>query len=139
MFDKSAWSKTYNHERREWYKEHGICNQCGARPAEIDRTLCAECQKLQKARQLRYDPGRLMSTEKRREIRAKRYAAGLCADCGKRPHRVGRKTCEICAKKKRDRDMDRRVRRRLDKYVEAERRRLDELRRISRERKTHTK
>lgn len=130
MFDRKAWNREYNLERREWYKAHGICCQCGAAQAEIERTLCAACAKRQYDRQNKHDPGRRNSIEQNRQKRARFYAAGLCTNCGKRPHGPNRKTCDYCAKKQRDRDMDRRVRRRLDRQIENERRRLDDLRRI---------
>ena len=41
--------------------------------------------------------------------------------------RPGHKSCELCAKKQRDRDMNRRVKRRLDRQIEEERNRLIEL------------
>lgn len=124
MWNKSAWSKTYNRERREWYKTHGICCQCGNAPAKIDRTLCASCAKAQHDKQLKYDPGRRKGYESALERKAERYEAGLCTVCGKRPYREGHKSCEICAKKQRDRDIVRRVKRRLDRQIEDERQRL---------------
>ena len=126
---KAAWSKVYNAERREWYKAHGICCQCGASPARLDRTLCADCAKIQHNRTERSDPGRRRDYTRTVERKADRYAAGLCATCGKRPYRPGHKSCELCAKKQRDRDTVRRVKRRLDRQIEAERNRLIELER----------
>ena len=123
---RSAWSKVYNRERRAWYKEHGICCQCGSAPARIDRTLCEACAQAQHDKQEKCDPGRKRSQQRNIERKERRFEAGLCVNCGKRPHREGHKCCEWCAKKQRDRDMDRRVRRRLDRKIEDERNRLIE-------------
>jgi len=124
MFDKAAWSKKYNRERREWYKARGICCQCGNEYAEIDRTLCAACAKAQHDKQEKSDPGRRKCYERALKRKEERYAAGLCTVCGKRPYREGHKNCEICAKKQRDMDLVRRVKRRLDRQIEEERQRL---------------
>ena len=40
------------------------------------------------------------ATEKQRERRDVRYAAGLCVICGKRPPRDNRRTCEVCSSKR---------------------------------------
>lgn len=128
---KAAWSKVYNKRRRAWYKSRFICVQCGAADAEPARTLCKECAQKQKRNTEKSDPGRRRDYANTVKRKADRYAAGLCTNCGKRPHRDGFKTCEYCAKKQREWDMNKRVKRRIDKQIEDERRRLNELRRIS--------
>lgn len=40
------------------------------------------------------------ATEKQRERRDARYAAGLCVICGKRPPRDNRRTCALCSSKR---------------------------------------
>ena len=116
--------QAYNRERRKWYKDHGICCQCGAAPARLDRTLCAECSKRQHEKTEKSDPGRRRDYENTVARKDRRYALGLCVVCGKRPYRPGHKSCEYCAQKQRDRDMTRRVKRRLDRQIEDIRRRL---------------
>ncbi len=43
-----------------------------------------------------------MTAETQRLRRKKRLDRGLCQECGERPHRPGRKTCEECAARFRD-------------------------------------
>lgn len=111
-FDKAKWSKTYNKERREWYKARGICCACGSEWARAGRTTCEKCAEVDKARHDRLSEA---ANARRRETRILRKEAGICTTCGMRPARPGRCTCEKCAKSQRERDIDRNVRKRLEK------------------------
>lgn len=54
--EKRAYYREYMRERRESYKEHGQCVQCG-KPREENKTLCSECLKKQVIAQSKYDKG----------------------------------------------------------------------------------
>lgn len=73
-----------------WYKDHGICVQCGQRDAEPNRVLCVECK-----------AGRKPDTEKflKRYYRLKE--AGLCVACGKALPVDGQLKCYECREKHR--------------------------------------
>ena len=104
-------------ERSAWlYRERkaaGICVTCGKRMAEPGRVKCAECtaerrqwyatrrelypEKV-KAENERYRESHLRNKKARN---AKRIAAGICTQCGKRPAAEGRTLCEVCIAKNR--------------------------------------
>lgn len=96
----------YDREEYEWYKTHGICVRCRKAKARCGRTTCAACAALNTERTLRYfneltaeqrKEYSRRATEKQRERRDARYAAGLCVICGKRPPRYNRRTCALCS------------------------------------------
>ena len=76
--------------RYHWYKDHGICVQCGQRDAEKGKTLCPECKS-----------GRKPQVEEflRRYYRLKE--AGLCVACGKALPVDGQLKCYECREKHR--------------------------------------
>lgn len=114
MFDKVAWSKSYDLERREWYKAKGICYRCGQSFARPGKVLCAPCAKSIYDRRERRDPGRKREAEIVKRRSEAWYEMGMCKRCGKRTHREGRMTCTVCAKKQREKDIMRGIRRRLE-------------------------
>lgn len=99
----------YDREEYEWYKTHGICVRCRKAKARSGRTTCAACAAQNTERTLRYFNELTVekrkeysqrATEKQRERRDARYAAGLCVICGKRPPRDNRRTCTLCSSKR---------------------------------------
>ena len=99
----------YDREEYEWYKTHGICVRCRKAKARRGRTTCAACAAQNTERTLRYfneltaekrKEYSQRATEKQRERRDARYAAGLCVICGKRPPRDNRRTCALCSSKR---------------------------------------
>ena len=106
----------YDRKEYEWYKTHGICVRCRKAKARSGRTTCAACAAQNTERTLRYfneltaEKRKEYSlvwvhkndivTEKQRERRDARYAAGLCVICGKRPPRDNRRTCALCSSKR---------------------------------------
>lgn len=99
----------YDREEYEWYKTHGICVRCRKAKARSGRTTCAACAAQNTKRTLRYfneltaekrKEYSQRATEKQRERRDARYAAGLCVICGKRPPRDNRRTCALCSSKR---------------------------------------
>ena len=125
-FDKAAWSKTYNHERREYYKAHLICAQCGAAMARTGRADCEECARKASERRKRT---REQTAARERELRNGRYAKGLCKECGKRKARPGRVTCQKCADKRAERDRNRVVKRHMAQYKAEYERQIRQLQR----------
>lgn len=108
-FDKAAWSKTYNKERREWYKARGICTECGANYAVVGRVMCETCaQRCRDYKAAHRDADKLR--------RQKLIDKGLCARCGKRKPRPGLKTCTICAKRMSEYDRDKVVKKHMAQY-----------------------
>ena len=96
----------YDREEYEWYKTHGICVRCRKAKARSGRTTCAACAAQNTKRTLRYfneltaktrKEYSQRATEKQRERRDARYAAGLFVIFGKRPPRDNRRTCELCS------------------------------------------
>lgn len=63
-------------------KKHGLCIHC-PQLAEPGRVRCADCKEITKD----YSAG----------MRDIRKMKNLCADCGKRPSRDGRVSCQECA------------------------------------------
>lgn len=105
-FDRAAWNRAYNKERYKYYKDKGICTQCGAAWARTGRVECEACAAKLKAR---HDA---RADERRKQEKALyegRKAAGLCPVCGKYPPRPNRVTCEKCAQRQRERDINRAV------------------------------
>lgn len=95
--------------RKQWYIDHGICPLCGHEDAEPGKQLCFECGERNRqicAERYRRDPKANIRavTEARKRRREARYAAGLCTECGKRPHLEGVKMCGICREKHRRQD-----------------------------------
>lgn len=92
--------------RKQWYIEHGICIECGQRDAEPNIQICFECWEKQHDRYVKKyhaDPEKAKRdvTERRKLRRERRYAAGLCTECGKRPHMKDIKYCWACREKRR--------------------------------------
>ena len=113
MFDRAEWNRAYNKERYQYYKAKCVCVNCGAADARIGKTTCEECAIKDKER---HDRIRDRTNAKARQTRIERKAAGICTTCGKRKARPDRYTCKICAKSQHDRDMDRIVRKRMDRW-----------------------
>lgn len=113
MFDRAAWNRAYNKERYQYYKAKGICVDCGAEWAQTGYTSCEKCRAKNKTR---HDRNSESANAHKREQRAAWRAAGLCTQCGKRKARPERCTCARCAKNQHDRDMDRIVKKRMEKW-----------------------
>ena len=65
--------------RRSVAREHGLCNKCQKRDAELGKARCLRCSthEYNKREQCRLD--------------------GTCSRCLRRPARENRKTCQFCA------------------------------------------
>lgn len=72
--------------RREWYKQHGICVNCGQRNAMDGKVLCWECSN--KRAEYRESLGPRPEAQKeqirqcQQRLYAKRKAMGVCVRCG---------------------------------------------------------
>lgn len=55
---------------------------------------------------------------RRERRRVKRLAAGLCAKCGKFPHRPGVQTCVPCSEKQKEQDRKKNLRKAAEKELE---------------------
>lgn len=102
--DKREYMKAYSHELYRWYKEHGVCTQCGKQKAEPHKTMCIECAT--KQAEAKRNARRNMSDEQRqewltklrdlkREAYKRRKAQGQCVRCGK-PVKRGGVRCFEC-------------------------------------------
>lgn len=92
-------------ERYYWYKDHGICVNCGKQPAFYNHTLCPKCMEkatIERAERRAKDGDKIRAyyAEYARQWRKKRKDAGLCQMCGKPV--VSGIMCEAC--KARDRE-----------------------------------
>jgi len=101
-----------NKERREFYKAHGICCQCGREKAAKGRSYCLNCLDMISVYNYRYRA--TWSEEKKAEFLEKaaksrkrlydeRKVAGICVDCGKKNSEENRIRCGICLDKQRRR------------------------------------
>ena len=89
--DKEA-HKQYCKSQREMYKSHGICIQCGQRPAFHKYVRCEYClEKMSK-----YAGASEAKRAYIREWRKKRVEQGLCLNCGKPVYAGSKRFCEIC-------------------------------------------
>ena len=84
-------------ERREWYKAHGICIQCGHEEAVPGRLMCGECLYERNAHWWTVHTTE-ENTIYRRELYARYRAEGKCVECG-RPAVEGRCMCQSCREK----------------------------------------
>ena len=107
--------KQYLRERREWYKEHGICVQCLTKWTAPGKTQCETCTKLIAERADLRDPGRVKRRTYNRERRKRLIAEGLCVNCGKRAALESQTRCHTCARKKRESEQVSRIRKRIEK------------------------
>mgnify|MGYP006874657936 CR=1 FL=1 len=88
-------------ERREWYKAHGICANCGCEKARPGFATCYVC----KAREIEHNRQNWQRNghkykEKNRihskELYDSRKKLGMCTKCGKVQAKPGRAKCEKC-------------------------------------------
>ena len=105
-------SKEYSRERYYWYKEHGICVQCGSEKAKPGHIYCSTCLKLHniwnkeryqiisKEKKQKNNPQRKIYSQK---LRDERRAKGLCGYCGGKLADDGHKMCPKCRAKMRNR------------------------------------
>lgn len=116
-----------NKERREFYKAHGICCQCGREKATKGRSYCLNC--LDKISISGYKYRATWSEEKKAEylkraakhhkrLYNERKAAGICVDCGKKKVEENRVRCGICLDKQRRRQE--KIRRQNDNIIPRE-------------------
>lgn len=112
-----AYEAEQGRNRREWYKEHYICTNCGRNDAEPGRTYCAKCLAEYRAKhQARRDA---YNTQKK-EMRHARIAAGLCPQCG-HPARPGFRMCGRCNASRNDSVRKFRIKKRLEDEANAAR------------------
>lgn len=94
----------------QWYKAHGICPHCGRRDADQGYVWCGVCREKNRAQHYcnmrrNYVENKNHHCDIQRKVRAARFAAGLCTQCGKRPPREGLQSCQKCADARKLRDM----------------------------------
>lgn len=120
----------------------GLCLQCGRKPPEKGRQLCAECggkrrvaararaakRRAAGVKRARDPEARKAEYQRARQRAEERLARGLCAQCGLDHHEPDRRLCSACGEKRRqaERERYRRARRAGLKYggkpVDARRR-----------------
>ena len=106
----------YHKERRVWYKEHGICPDCGLREPVPGRVTCEVCLKKYQKKQQAH-PER---NAQKKAMREARIAAGLCLQCG-RPAIPGQRMCERCRMMRNDSSRKYKILKRMDKEAELAR------------------
>lgn len=97
-------------ELKNWYRQHGVCYICGQENA-VHGGMCAACLE--------------RNLERVRKWREKNISAGLCIKCGKCAPELGKKTCENCNKRAKERYLIEREKKRIGpgkcKWCERER------------------
>lgn len=101
-----------------FYKNRGICAKCGAAWADAGHTLCKPCAKKARDQEKRKDPSGELKRQRMHELRERRKALGLCFQCGKPTDGVHAQ-CRDCLEKGRERELLRRIKKRLRKEVEC--------------------
>lgn len=85
---------------RAYLKDLGICVRCGQRPVIPDMTLCSVCREKHnqwmRGKNKRTPEQQAKDTERRRNLRKARTAAGLCAYCGQEKALPGLLSCCNC-------------------------------------------
>lgn len=116
--------KKYRKEHREehkkasrelywFYRERGICVNCGQTWAEPGKSRCKACEEKHKVSKSIYDP----TGDKRRAQRQARIDAGMCIDCG-RPVEPGSHRCRRCIDMRMDSTRKYRITKRLARKAE---------------------
>ena len=90
-------AKKKTRERKQWYKEHGICPECGKYEIFPHESMCPECNA---KRQTREEKRAEYSRNYQKQLREKRKAAGICVECGKSPTEDGSYICSACKEKR---------------------------------------
>ena len=106
---------------RDWYREHGICNRCGATWADAGYVTCMACRMKNRRSMDKTDPDRERWKANRAELRHNRIEQGLCPTCGA-PCAEGRKHCRRCLEAQRDSSQKYRILKRIDREAERARR-----------------
>lgn len=96
-------ASAYHSEYRKKMVAKGLCGACFKNPSRPNRTTCQQCFDKQHSRVMNRTPKqrakiRRRNTERRRQLRAEREAAGLCVDCGAEKPKPERKRCLACLK-----------------------------------------
>lgn len=101
--DNRAYHRQYMKERRQWYKEHHCCTECGKQDARtlIGKRCCFDCLEKRTGKTCGISENLLKTKSQRvwqkHEIpKSEYYANGLCALCGQHPFITGKKVCQIC-------------------------------------------
>lgn len=118
--EAQARKNQYRKELRQWYKQHGICQRC-YRDVEPGKTYCRKCLTYIRAGQIKRDPTGEKAHERDRKRRERLKAAGLCVNCGKEPAIEGQTLCQKCKKKARESQQVYKIRKRLKRQAEEER------------------
>lgn len=91
---------------RSWYKQHGICPECGQREGFNGGVLCFECREKNQQKNIKYqsDPVRRERYNKTANARKNRQyyerkSAGMCTRCGKVKQEKGQ-LCFSCWRKR---------------------------------------
>lgn len=99
------------HDRREWYREHGICPRCGKNDIMGDEGMCPECRarsyevNMRSRERLGKDHYNATHSQWARNEHQRRIAEGICTRCGKRKADGGYKTCGICRERDRNKKL----------------------------------
>jgi len=103
----------YPKELYQWYVEHGVCWGCKKAAAEAGRVYCGLCQRRNRARRAKNDPGNAKNNARMMAVREARKAQGICVRCGANPAVEGHVRCQACLKKQREYEMVRRIGKKL--------------------------
>lgn len=93
---------TYQKERREYLKAHGICIRCGYRQAISGMVLCSDCReknnksRIGKKNKPLTDEQKIWQHELNKQKYHLRKEQGLCTYCGKNPALPGMTKCHEC-------------------------------------------
>lgn len=94
--DNCAYHREYMKERRQWFKDHHVCIECGKQDAYTlnGRARCYECNEKHNKSNVKN------MTEKRKlhikQYREKKRAEGFCVRCGKRKAVSDKVHCSVC-------------------------------------------
>ena len=91
--------REYMRARYHRLKDAGLCVECGKLPAVEGSTKCLDCRERSRERCRKSDAKRTKNHERQAAIKRLRegyLAKGLCYQCGKRPHVVGKRYCQRC-------------------------------------------
>lgn len=99
--DRRAYHRQYMRERRAWYKQHGLCTECGKEDAYtmVGRPRCFECQQKHRKHPVEYIKPDKPTRQNFRQDRQRCYLCGAPVIVGEtawsgKPFRVCREHYE---------------------------------------------
>ena len=96
--------RKYCRENKEFYRENGICTECGKVLVPKSERICPECRaKITASRKPMSDEQRQRNNKKfseyEKNLYRERKEQGICTRCGKRKAIHGKAKCGICLEK----------------------------------------